>query len=78
MHNTKSCPVHVIYYFYNYYYYTITIILLKTLKKKKKLLKATRWGLGILGKFLIFSKSIVPYLKTRVIMPSFQGCGGDK
>ena len=35
MHNTKSCPVHVIYYFYNYYYYTITIILLKTLKKKK-------------------------------------------
>ena len=58
---------------------TITIVLLKTLKKKpKKLLKATRWGLGILGKFLKFSKSIVPYLKTRVIMPSFQGCGGDK
>ena len=39
---------------------------------KKKLLKATRWGLGILGKFLKFSKYIVPYLKTRVIMPSFQ------
>lgn len=79
MPNTKRSPIRVTYYCLILLQYSLAG--LKFLPEALFFLTSQRqgrWSLGIIGKFLNFSESLVPYLKTRVTLPSFQGCGEDK